>query len=126
MRDALQPILRDRSWRFPPEDPEVVNGDSVAVPSVVGQDPATAIALLAASGFGARLAGERKESPLPPDRIAAQSPSGRAAPGQTIVLYLSSGPPAAQPGQPGEPGQPRPPGRRRGLPLPIPIPGPGG
>ena len=48
-RDALEPVLRDRSWSFPPEDPEVVNGDSVPVPSVVGLDPAAAIGLLAAS-----------------------------------------------------------------------------
>ena len=122
-REALEPVLRDRSWSFPPEDAEVVNGDSVPVPSVVGQDPAAAIGLLAASGFGARVSEERKDSPLPPDRIAEQSPSGRGTPGMTVILYLSSGKAAVvQPGLPGQPGPPR----RRGPRNPIPIPRPGG
>jgi membrane peptidoglycan carboxypeptidase len=119
-REALEPILRERTWAFPPEDPEVVNGNSVPVPSVVGLDAAAAIGVLQASGFGARVAGERRDSPLPPDKVAEQSPSGRAAPGQTIVLYLSNGKaPGAQRSQPSQPQQP---GRRRGLPLPLPIP----
>jgi len=123
-RTALEPILRDRSWSFPPEDPEVVNGDSVPVPSVVGLDPASAIALLAAHGFGARLSDERKDSKLPPDRIAEQSPSGRGSRGMTVILYLSSG--KAKNAEPGQPGAPQPPPRRRNPRLPIPIPGPGG
>jgi membrane peptidoglycan carboxypeptidase len=116
-REALEPILRERTWTVPPEDPEVVNGDSVPVPSVVGLDVGAATALLAASGFQAKVSDERKDSAVPAGNVAEQSPSGRAAPGMTITLYLSSGKPAAQP---------TPPGRRRGGGGPGPSPGPGG
>ena len=114
---AMAPVLAGRSWQFPPEDPNVVNGNSVPVPSVVGQDIETATQILASDGFGIEMANERKDSALPPDRIAEQLPSGRALPGQKITVYLSSGnapKPTAQPTSPG----PKPP-RRRG-------PGPGG
>ena len=120
-RQALQPIIQSRSWAFPPEDPEVVRGDSVAVPSVIGLDPAAATGVLQASGFPVVIAGERRDSPYPANFVAEQSPINRATRGQTVYLYLSSGrPPAARPG-PGQggglqPGQPRP--GRRGSPRP--------
>jgi beta-lactam-binding protein with PASTA domain len=91
----------------------------VPVPSVVGLDVNSATALLQTYGFQARVADERKDSTLPPDRIAEQSPSGRASKGQIVFLYLSSGnaPPAppdnGQPGRPGHPGRP-------GIPSPTP------
>ena len=113
---AMAPILQGDSWAFPPEDPTVVNGRSVPVPTVTGMDVATASATLAAAGFGIDVAGERKDSPYPPDRIAEQSPSGRALPGQTVTVYLSTGKagqPTAQPGPgPGPAPQPSPPRRR--------------
>jgi membrane peptidoglycan carboxypeptidase len=123
-RDALEPILRERTWSIPPEDPEVVNGDSVPVPSVVGLDVGAASALLTEHGFQVQVSNERKDSAVPANLVAEQSPSGRGARGMTVTLYLSSGKPPAD-------GQPTPPGRRRGgggggNPLPIPIPGPGG
>jgi membrane peptidoglycan carboxypeptidase len=112
---AMEPVLAGRSWQFPPEDPTVVNGNSVPVPSVVGQDLGTATQILANAGFGIEVASERKDAPLPPDRIAEQSPSSRALPGQKITVYLSTGQapkPAAEPTQRG--GDPGPPGHRRG------------
>src|SRR5205823_9453454 len=119
--DALTPtLLGQPRWQFPPIDQAVVNGNSVPVPSVVGQDVGTATQILAGLGFGITVAPDRKDSPLPPDRIADQSPSGRGLPGQKITVYLSTGNPKA--GQP--PPKPGPPGRRRG-PGP-PGPGPGG
>jgi membrane peptidoglycan carboxypeptidase len=116
-REALEPILRDRTWSIPPEDPEVVNGDSVPVPSVVGLDVGAASALLASFGFRPRIADERRDSNIPANFVAEQSPSGRGAPGMTVTLYLSTGraAPAGQPPGEGRPGRggggfPRPPG----------------
>lgn len=111
-RNAMEPILQNRTWSFAPEDPEVVNGDSVAVPSVVGLDRAAATGILVANGFQAQVSNERKDSAVPADFVAEQSPSGRGSRGMMVTLYLSSGKPAAgQPGQP-QPGQPSPTPRR--------------
>jgi membrane peptidoglycan carboxypeptidase len=113
---AMSPILLGGpSWQFPPEDPSVVNGNSVPVPSVVGQDVNTATQILASYGFGIEVATKRRDSPLPPDRIADQSPTGRALPGQKIIVFLSSGKaPTGQPTGPGGVPSPGPPGHRRG------------
>jgi membrane peptidoglycan carboxypeptidase len=114
-RNAMQPFLENKTWSFPPADPEVVNGNSVPVQSVVGLDPAAATGLLRGQGFQVRIAPEQKDSAVPAGHVAEQSPSGRAAPGMTITLYLSTGKGAAAP-----PGAPRPPV------IPIPNPGGGG
>ncbi len=115
---AMAPILLGGpGWQFPPEDPGVVNGNSVPVPSVVGQDVNTATQILASFGFGIDVSSERRDAPLPPDRIADQSPSGRAMPGQRITVYLSSGKPPEPTARPTGPGGipiPGPPRRRRG------------
>ncbi len=125
-RRAMEPFLVNKTWSFPPADPEVVNGDSVPVQSVVGLDPNAAIALLQSTGFQARIAVEQKDSAVPAGNVAEQSPSGRAAPGMTITLYLSNGkgapvagtPVAGGPGQPvpgpTPPARPKPPGGRGG------------
>jgi len=118
-RNAMQPFLENKSWSFPPADPAVVNGNSVPVQSVVGMDPAAATGVLRSQGFQVRIASERKDSAVPAGNVAEQSPSGRAAPGMTITLYLSSGKGAVV--VPPPPRIPLPPG----LPKP-PRPGPGG
>ncbi len=106
-RNALEPILRERTWSIPPEDPEVVNGDSVPVPDVRGLDVGAASALLQASGFQVKVSDERRDSTAPANAVAEQSPSGRGARGMTVTLFLSSGKqPAGQPGQPNPPGRP--------------------
>jgi membrane peptidoglycan carboxypeptidase len=117
-RNSMEAILRDRTWSFPPEDPEVVNGDSIEVPNVEGLDVNAATGVLSANGFQVRIADERKDSTAPKDFVAEQSPKGRGARGMQITLYLSSGkPPAGEPGEdpggrPGPGGRtPRPPGR---------------
>ena len=116
-RDGLSSLLLSGPrWEFPPEDPAVVNGNSVPVPSVVGQDVGSATEILANAGFGIEVSSERRDAPLPPDRIADQSPSGRGLPGQKITVYLSSGKPTkptAAPNPGGVP-SPSPPHRRRG------------
>ena len=121
-RNGMEPFLRDKTWSFPPADQEVVNGDSVPVQSVVGMDPASATGVLQASGFQVRIAPEQRDSTEAAGNVAAQSPSGRAARGMTITLYLSNGkgaPTAGTPGLPLPPGQtppakPKPPRRGGG------------
>jgi membrane peptidoglycan carboxypeptidase len=118
-RAALEPILKNRTWSFPPEDPEVVKGDSVPVPNVVGLDVNSATALLQGQGFQVKLSDERKDSTYPPDLIAEQSPKDRASKGQIIFLYQSSGkPPAPTPGTTATPGRPG--NGRPGIPIPTP------
>jgi hypothetical protein len=73
--------------------------------------------VLRSQGFQVRIAPERKDSPVPAGNVAEQSPSGRAAPGMTITLYLSSGKGGAPPPQ-----IPLPPG----FPIPNPPGGGGG
>lgn len=110
-RQGMEPFLSNHTWDFPPEDPEVVNGDSVELRSVVGLDVAAATALLIGDGFQVQIAEERKDSNVPANFVAEQSPVGRAARGMRVTLYLSTGKGAAQPG--GQPGTP-PPGRGGG------------
>ena len=125
-RNAMEPLLSQKTWEFPPEDPEVVRGDSIPVPQVVGQDVNSATAQLQVAGFQVRVAPEQKPSPYPAGSVAEQSPSSRASRGQIVYLYLSNGQPPPPTTGPGQPGQPTPPGRpRRGGPV-IPIPRPGG
>jgi len=117
-RNAMQPFLENKSWSWPPADQAVVNGNSVPVQSVIGMDPAAATGVLRSQGFQVRISPEKKDSAVPAGNVAEQSPSGRAAPGMTITLYLSTGKGAAAAvPPPGIPLPPRP---------PNPGPGPGG
>jgi membrane peptidoglycan carboxypeptidase len=103
-------LLNGPKWTWPEADPDVVAGNSVPVPQVVGLDLQGAKDKLAAAGFDLSVSNEKVDAPLPADRIAEQSPSGRAMQGSTIVVKFSSGK-GAKPGQ-GQPG--------RGVPcLPI-------
>jgi membrane peptidoglycan carboxypeptidase len=81
-------------------------GQAVPVPSVVGQDQASATAALAAAGFTA-VVGGTTPSDVTAGAVVSQSPAGSAPPGTTITLTLSAGggQPAPQGGQPA-PAQP--------------------
>jgi len=98
----------------------VVNGNSVPVQSVIGMDPAAATGVLRSGGFQVRISPEKKDSAVPAGNVAEQSPSGRAAPGMTITLYLSTGKGAGGGATVPPPGVPLPPA------PPNPGPGPGG
>ncbi|GIG37302.1 transglycosylase domain-containing protein [Cellulomonas pakistanensis] len=78
-------------------------GQQVGVPSVVGQDQASATATLQGAGFGVTVGGSTP-SDITPGSVVSQSPSGSATPGSTITLTLSSGP-AAPPAGEQNPGQ---------------------
>ncbi|MBI1759565.1 MAG: transglycosylase domain-containing protein [Actinobacteria bacterium] len=89
--DAFAPIMQaypQTPW--PAEDPDVVRGNAVPVPSVIGMDLQQATATLAAQGFGIKVVGTQ-DSPVPKDQVASQSPSNYAMPGDTIQVMLSTG-----------------------------------
>jgi membrane peptidoglycan carboxypeptidase len=128
-RQAMQEIMqRFPSQDWPPEDHDVVVGDAVPVPSVIGMDLATATAVLQGRGFQVDV-GTPVDSSVPKDHVADQSPQGMAEKNGIITLNLSTG---VSPSPPPSP----PPGGRRGGgrgggggPLPptaSPTPPPGG
>jgi membrane peptidoglycan carboxypeptidase len=126
-RTALEPILDDKTWTFAPEDPEVVRGDSVPVPSVLGLDVGAATALLQGQGFQVRVSNQQKPSAYPAGTVAEQSPSGRSSKGGIVFLYLSTGKPPTPTSGPGQPRPGQPGGGRPGRPgRPTVPPGPGG
>ncbi|WP_454050689.1 penicillin-binding protein [Cellulomonas sp. Marseille-Q8402] len=70
---------------------EAVYGRAIPVPSVVGQDQATATATLEGAGFGVTVGGSTP-SDVTAGSVASQSPAGSAPAGTTVTLTLSSGP----------------------------------
>ncbi len=82
-----------------PTPPDIIkNGDLVAIPSVVGMSPATAMAVLQAAGFQPSIAGTM-DSPIPAGLVAGTNPSGQALRGSNVGLLLSTGsvPPTTPP-----------------------------
>jgi membrane peptidoglycan carboxypeptidase len=75
-------------------------GKAIPIPSVAGQDQATATAALQGAGFLVAIGGTTN-SDVTAGSVVSQSPSGAAPPGSTITLTLSNGQPAAPGGQPG-------------------------
>lgn len=136
--DALAPIMQQYpKTPWPPEDPAVVLGNAVPVPSVVGMDVGQATAVLAAQGFGIQVAGT-EDSQVPQNMISSQSPSNYAMPGDTVRVMLSTGkgslppecqvipilPQCQQPNNGGNNGNGG--GRRGGVVAPTPSPSPTG
>ncbi|WP_282947517.1 penicillin-binding protein [Cellulomonas endometrii] len=75
-------------------------GKAIPVPSVAGQDQATATRTLQGAGFQV-VVGGTTNSDVTAGSVVSQSPSGAAPPGTTITLTLSNGQPAPPAGQPG-------------------------
>jgi membrane peptidoglycan carboxypeptidase len=73
-----------------------VFGKPVAVPSVVGQDEATARRTLEGAGFTVTVGTPVSSDTVPAGGVATQDPSGTATAGSVITIALSTGP-AAQP-----------------------------
>jgi membrane peptidoglycan carboxypeptidase len=78
---------------------KLLSGDLVSVPYVSGLSVADATARLQAAGFSAQVGGPTSSN-LPPGTVVYTSPSGTAARGTTIYLYLSSGSGAQSQNQP--------------------------
>jgi membrane peptidoglycan carboxypeptidase len=88
--DAMAPILDARgSSDFPPADPEVERGNTVAVPWCSGVRGCRSA--LASAGFEVRVS--QVDSDEAAGRVVGTSPSrgGRAVPGQVITILVSNG-----------------------------------
>ena len=120
-KQAMQEIMQRFPFQaWPPEDQDVVRGDAVPVPSVIGMDLNAAKATLEGKGFQVEV-GDPVDSVVPKDHVADQSPQGLAEKNGVITLHLSTGkPPPGQPGQPGG-GHGRPGGGGGTTPPTIPI-----
>lgn len=70
-----------------------VFGKQVPVPSVIGQDEATATSTLRGAGFAVSVGGS-VNSDLSAGAVVSQDPSGFGHPGSTVTLTLSNGTPA--------------------------------
>lgn len=85
-----------------------VFGRPVPVPSVVGQDQATATRTLEQAGFTVSVGAPVNSDTVPAGAVATQTPSGSATPGSLITLALSAGPVAPTGGDPNQAGTPPP------------------
>ncbi|MBO0841878.1 MAG: penicillin-binding protein [Nocardioides sp.] len=106
--DAMHPIeqyLKDINFHAP--DPNVINGHTVDVPSIGGLSVDHAKAKLKAAGFRSVMGGYEVYSDSPSGAVAYGTPSGRAAPGSTITIYVSKGPAPAPPPKKKSPPKPK-------------------
>jgi membrane peptidoglycan carboxypeptidase len=88
--DAMAPILDARgSSEFPPADPDVERGDTVALPWCTSVDACRSA--LSAAGFEVRVTDVDSEQPR--GSLVGTSPSrgGRAVTGQVITIQVSNG-----------------------------------
>jgi membrane peptidoglycan carboxypeptidase len=98
MRDIIN-WLPSASFHAP--NPQVVQGQSVDIPSVYGYTAADASRILSDLGFNVLIADTTVPSSAPYGTVAYSSPSGQGVSGQVIYLYLSNGqalPPPTPPG----------------------------
>jgi membrane peptidoglycan carboxypeptidase len=100
--DAMRTII---NWlpsaTFHAPNPQVIEGQSVDIPSVYGFTPADASRTLSQLGFNVLIADTTVPSSAPFGTVAYTSPSGQGVSGQVIYLYLSNGqapPPEKPPG----------------------------
>jgi len=104
-RDTLSAALEGKPIiPLPLADPEFVNGTTKLVPDVDGLAASDAGHLLEKAGFTVVVATTQVDSEFPKDTVAYTSPGGGtgAAPGSTVVMYISNGhapktPPAQSP-----------------------------
>lgn len=71
---------------------EYVYGRPVPVPSVVGQDQATATSTLEGAGFAVTIGTPANSDSVPAGSVISQDPAGEATLGSAITLTVSSGP----------------------------------
>ena len=98
MRDIIQ-WLPSASFHAP--NPQVVEGQSVDIPSVYGYTASDASRILSQLGFNVLIADTTVPSSAPYNTVAYTSPSGQGVSGQVVYLYLSNGeapPPTNPPG----------------------------
>jgi membrane peptidoglycan carboxypeptidase len=94
MDTALHDGTENPGFTSPSND--LIYGKPIPVPSVAGQDQATATRTLEVAGFTVAIGGS-ESSDITAGSVVRQDPSGSATAGSTITLTLSSGPAAAPP-----------------------------
>jgi len=77
---------------FPDPDSNLVYGERLPVPSVLGKTEEDARSTLTDAGFEVTVASDPVSSDYPAGTVAAQSPQSRAARGARVTLTLSAGP----------------------------------
>jgi hypothetical protein len=88
MRDIVQ-WLPSSSFHAP--DPQIIEGQSVEIPSVYGLSASSASRILSKLGFNVLIADTTVPSSAPYGTVAYTSPSGEGVSGQVVYLYLSNG-----------------------------------
>ncbi|MGI9092504.1 MAG: penicillin-binding protein [Mycobacteriales bacterium] len=90
--DALEPdVLNQPSWTWPAPDPNVVDGNAVGVPCVVGQNVTAVGAQISAAQFQQNVISQKGRRPA--GTIVLQDPAcgQKASPGAVITLTISDG-----------------------------------
>jgi membrane peptidoglycan carboxypeptidase len=99
MRKAIQ-YLPVKYFQAP--SAAVIAGQTTAIPSLYGYSPSEAASILSGLGFHSVISTTTVDSGAPLGTVAYTSPSGEAATGQTVIIYLSNGhAPPPPPGQGG-------------------------
>lgn len=98
---AILDILPTKS--FSPPDPSVIEGQTVPIPFLGGQDPSVAAATLSRLGFNPTISTSQVNSDYPQGTVAYTSPSGEGVSGGPVMIYVSNGIPD-RPDNPGGPG----------------------
>jgi len=102
MDSALLDGTENPGFTAPSSD--LIYGKPIPIPSVAGQDQATATSTLEAAGFTVAVGGS-ENSDVTAGSVVRQDPSGSATAGTTVTLTLSSGPaPVAPPTTGGDDG----------------------
>jgi membrane peptidoglycan carboxypeptidase len=107
---------------LPKPDPRFVHGLTVPVPDVQGLSVSDAKAALEQAGFQVVVAPKQVDSDLPAGTVARTSPTGQAAPGSVITIFVSNGHPP--PPSPAPKPSPKPSPTTTPAPPPSPSPKP--
>jgi membrane peptidoglycan carboxypeptidase len=101
--DAMKTITVYHDWlppaSFHAPSADVIEGQTVSIPSVYGYSPSEAAGILSKLGFNVSIASYLVDSSAPQGTVAYTSPSGEGVSGETITIYISDGtPPPTNPG----------------------------
>jgi membrane peptidoglycan carboxypeptidase len=98
--EAMKEIVNNGwlpSASFHSPNPQVVEGQSIDIPSVYGMSASEASSILTRLGFKVLIASTTVSSTAPANTVAYTSPEGSGVSGQLVYIYLSNGVPPAPP-----------------------------
>jgi membrane peptidoglycan carboxypeptidase len=102
--DAMRDLVA-HGWlpsaSFHAPNPQVVEGQSIDIPSMYGESASTASSVLSRLGFQVLISSSTVSSTAPEGTVAYTSPSGSGVSGQLVTIYLSNGVPPPPPPSPG-------------------------